>query len=138
MSENANLTRLKAAYQAWHDTKGASQNVWLDLLDDTVVLQSVGEEAAGLSFCEDGRCKQDVVAYMSALLETWTMIHFTPETYVCQGDDVAMFGHCAWRNKATGRDVEVSVAHLWTFQDGKVAKLREIFDSARAAAAAAA
>lgn len=138
MSENPNLTRLKAAYQAWHDSKGASQDVWLDLLHDNVALHTMGEEAAGLSFCEDCRCKQDVVAYMSGLLETWTMIHFTPETYVCQDDDIAMFGRCAWQSKATGRDVEVSVAHLWTFQDGKVAKLREIFDSARAAAAAAA
>lgn len=47
-----------------------------------------------------------------------------------------MFGHCAWTNIATGKDMEVRVAHLWEFRDGQVVDYTEIFDSARATAAA--
>jgi hypothetical protein len=55
---------------------------------------------------------------------------------VNEGDRIAMFGHCAWTNIATGKDMEVRVAHLWEFRDGQVVDYTEIFDSARATAAA--
>lgn len=137
MTEDSNLGHLKVAYQAWHDSKGGSPDVWLDLFSDDIVLHSMSEDAAGLEFCRDRNCKQEVVNYFSSLLDDWSMVHFSPDTYVCQGDRIAVFGSTAWTNKATGKNAEVSVAHLWTFRDGKAVEMREVFDSARAAAAAA-
>ena len=77
-----------------------------------------------------------MVEYFSSLLEQWDMIHFTPERFVSDGDEIAVFGYCAWKNKASEKGAQVRVAHLWTFRDNKVIDLVEVFDSARAAEAA--
>jgi len=136
MANDTNLKRLKEAYQAWHETKGGSTDVWLDLMCDEVCVHNIGEEAAGLSFAKDRQSKQEFVDYLASILEEWKMIHWTSENYVNEGDRIAMFGHCAWTNIATGKDMEVRVAHLWEFRDGQVVDYTEIFDSARATAAA--
>ena len=50
----------------------------------------------GLEFACDQHSKEGAVAYISAILEGWDMVHFSPETFVEQGDLIAMFGGCAW------------------------------------------
>jgi ketosteroid isomerase-like protein len=134
----SNIDKLREAYSAWNDTKGGSSNVWLDLMHDHVQFHTMMEEATGLSFAKDGRSKEAAVGYFSSLKEQWEMVHFTPESYVSEGDEIAVFGYCAWKNKATGNTAQVRIAHLWTFGDGKISDFVEVFDSARAAAAASA
>ena len=63
--------------------------------------------------------------------------HWSPEVYICEGDHIAMFGRCGWKNKATGKVADVRTAHLWKFKAGKVIEFTELFDSARVIAAAA-
>ena len=65
-----------------------------------------------------------------------TMVHFTPDSFVTDGDQVAMFGRCCWTHRQTQNTAECHIAHLWTFNNGKVTNFTEVFDSARAAAAA--
>jgi ketosteroid isomerase-like protein len=136
MSSETNLAKLKSAYAAWHDTKGGSADQWLGLFSDEVRVKSVNDETAGLSWAGECCSRNEAVSYLTGLLEAWQMEHFTPETFVADGDQIAMFGHCAWVFKATGKRVETPVSHLWTFSDGEVVALIEIFDSAKAAAAA--
>ncbi|HUT51419.1 MAG TPA: nuclear transport factor 2 family protein [Alphaproteobacteria bacterium] len=135
MTDDTNLSRLQNAYHVWHDTKGASASTWLDLMSDEVGIFSMGEEAAGLSFAKDRQNKHEVVEYLTGLLADWTMVHWTPEIYVREGDRIAMFGHTAWTNKATGKTAETRIAHLWQFDDGKIVEFTEVFDSARVVAA---
>ena len=73
---------------------------------------------------------------MAAITKDWSMVHWTPETYVAEGERVAVFGTCAWTSKATGKVADVRIAHLWQFENGAAVSLTEIFDSARAVAAA--
>lgn len=133
---SANLDRLKAAYKAWHDSKGMSQQSWLDVMSDNVAIRSTGAPVQALAFAGQRHTKQGAVAYMTSLLGTWSMVHWTPETFVESGDRIAVFATCAWTCKATGKTAEVRIAHLWQFQDGKIASLDEIFDTAAAIAAA--
>jgi len=136
MSDNPDLDRLKSAYRTWHESKGSEADAWLSVFDDEVCMCSMDEAAAGLSFAKDRRSKQEAVGYFSALLADWDMVHWTPETFVCDGDRIAMFGRCAWINKATGRQADIRIGHLWEFRNGRIVGLTEVFDSARAAAAA--
>ena len=135
MAANANLAMLQAAYKAWHETKGDSA-AWNMVFDDNIVLHSMGDDVQALAFAKDGSARDHMLKYFAGLAKDWTMIHWTPETFVCEGDRIAMFGRCAWTNKATGKVADVRTAHLWTFANGKAIELTELFDSARAVAAA--
>jgi ketosteroid isomerase-like protein len=73
---------------------------------------------------------------MSAILDEWDMVYYLPKTFDRERNRVAMFGTCKWTNKATGKACEVMVAHLSRFRNGKAIEPVELFDSARAVAAA--
>lgn len=133
---SANLDRLKAAYKAWHESKGRARDAWLELMSDGVEIRSAGAPARALAFTGHRHSKQGAVDYLSALLATWTMVHWTPEVFVADDDRIAVFGSCAWTNKATGKTAEVRIAHLWTFRSGQIVSIDEIFDTATAVAAA--
>ncbi|MEZ5818018.1 MAG: nuclear transport factor 2 family protein [Hyphomicrobiaceae bacterium] len=131
-----NLERLQEAYKSWHDSKGSDPSPWFDLMADSVDIQSLGNESKPLAFANRRRSKQEAAEYFSSLTEHWTMVHWTPETFVTEGNRIAVFARCAWTNKATGKTVETPSAHLWQFEGGKAASIVEIFDSARVMAAA--
>ena len=139
MTDNANLARLKTAYQIWHDTKGEDDralNAWLELLDDHVQIVSMDEASTGLAFAKDRQSKEGAAEYLLRILKEWKMVHFTPENFIHDNDRIAMFGRCSWTHRLTQKTVECHIAHLWTFHNGKVTGFTEVFDSARAAAAA--
>lgn len=136
MTSGAHIERLKAAYKVWDESKGSNQEQWLDLLGDNICIRSVGAENAGLEFTAPCNSKQEALSYFTGLLGGWEMLHWTPDVFVDGGRQIAMFGRCAWKNKSTGKEVEVATSHLWTFEGGDAVELVEIFDTARAAAAA--
>jgi uncharacterized protein len=49
------VDKLRHAYQSWHDSRGASVAVWLDLVADDVVMKSLADGAPELEFSADGR-----------------------------------------------------------------------------------
>jgi uncharacterized protein len=131
-----NLSKLKQAYQRWNESKGADQHAWLGLMSDAVHIVSTGAESKALAFAQERHSKQQAIDYMTSILSDWRMEHWTPETFVGNGDTIAMFGNCGWTHKKTGKMADVQIAHLWQFKDGKATSLTEIFDTARAIAAA--
>jgi len=133
---SSNLERVKDAYSAWNDSKGGSVDAWLALMDDEVVLIGVDEKEPGLAFARNRRSRDDVVDYLTSITDAWEMIHFTPRNFLEDGDRISMFGTCAWRNKATGKDMECLICSYWRFKDGKCVELIDLFDSAVAARAA--
>ena len=64
------------------------------------------------------------------------MVHYTPETFVCEADRIAMFGRSAFRHRDTGNIADLRMSGLWRFEAGKAVALTEIFDSAVAVRAA--
>lgn len=133
---STNVERLQAAYKLWNDKKGLDTSGWLALISDSMRITSMGGDNAALAFAAERSNREEAVAYMAAITKDWSMVHWTPETYVAQGDHVAVFGTCAWTSKATGKVADVRVAHLWQFENGAAVSLTEVFDSARAVAAA--
>ena len=136
MPDSRSLTDLTAAYRAWHESKGADRDCWLNLMGDEVSIHSMGGDGAGLDFAKDCHSKAEAVDFMATIPKDWQMIHWTPNVFVEDGDRIAMFGRCGWTCRKTVRDAEVDIAHLWRFADGKIVDLIEIFDSARVVAAA--
>ena len=136
MSENANLESFKTIYERWAHCKGLDTSCWLDALADNVVLRSVASDGPGLAFTQDRHSRNDVAAYFTGLSKDWLMEHWTPETFICDGDNIAMFGTCGWTNKTTGKTANVRAAHHARYENGKIVEFTEIFDTGRAIAAA--
>jgi len=74
--------------------------------------------------------------YFNALLADWSMIRYTIDEYVAQGDAVFARGSCAWTHKRTGRSVETPKVDFWRFRDGKAIEFYEYYDTASVFAAA--
>jgi ketosteroid isomerase-like protein len=57
--------------------------------------------------------------YMASLQEDWIGFRHEPEEFFDAGDKVVAFLHTYARGRGSGADVEVPVAHVLTFRDGK-------------------
>lgn len=132
----SNLLRLKECYRAWDKSKGTDAGAWFEIFADNIHIRSLGQESSALAFAGERKSKAEAAVYFSGLAAHWTMIHWTPQTFVTEGDKIAVFGTCAWTSKETGKSVETPIANLWEFKNGKAVSFTEIFDSARALAAA--
>ena len=130
-----NVEKLRQAYQLWNDTRGASVDHWLGLLDDDVVLRSVADGVDGLDFMTHRKGLGEARDYFTGLAADWEMVHFTPKEFVAQGNRVVMIGECAFRNRRTGKVASSAKADVFTFREGRVVEVMEFFDTARASAA---
>lgn len=132
---NSNLKKLQNAYDLWSSSKGVDSSCWFEIAADNVIFHSMGNGNPALSFARDRHSKKELADYFAKLANDWTMVFWSPETFVNEGDRVAMFGVCSWRDKETGKIAECRVAHLTKFRKGQIIEFTEIFDSARALAA---
>ena len=130
------VKKLKDAYKQWHDTKGGSVNVWLDMMADDVKVRSLAAGQAAVAFTAAKSSKEDFKRYFDGLLGDWEMINYRTEHFIAEGDRVAMLGSTAWRNRRTGRVVDTPKADFWTFRDGQVVEFFELYDTAALVAAA--
>lgn len=135
--QSTNLKNLKAAYRAWSKS-GVTANVgpFQSLMSESFRIASMDESAPGLGFAQDSSSKPQSLAYLTGIFDDWEMVHYTPKTFVEEGNKIAMFGKCAYRHKKTRKTVECCIANLWEFRNGKLVSLIDVFDSAKAAAAA--
>ena len=131
-----NVKKLKDAYKQWHDTKGGSVNVWLDMMAEDVKVRSLAAGQAAVAFTAAKSSKEDFKRYFDGLLGDWEMINYKTEHFIAEGDRVAMLGSTAWRNRRTGRVVDTPKADFWTFRDGQVVEFFELYDTAALVAAA--
>lgn len=132
-----NLKNLKAAYRAWSKS-GTTANLGPleSLMANSFHIASMDESTPGLAFAKDRTTKTESLAYLTGIFKEWTMVHYTPKTFVEQGNKIAMFGKCAYEHNKTKKRVECWIANLWEFRNGKLVSLIDVFDSAKAAAAA--
>lgn len=136
-SEARNVEVLKDAYRRWHETKGESVGHWFDVvLSEKVSFGSVPRGAAPLDFATQYSDRAQVRAYFDGLLAEWSMVHYTIDEYIAQGDAVVARGSTAWTNKRTGKTAETPKVDFWRFKDGKAVEFYEYFDTACVVAAA--
>jgi ketosteroid isomerase-like protein len=131
-----NLAKLKDAYRQWHETRGRSVKVWLDLVADDVKVRSLAAGAPAAPFTGAINSKQQFQRYFDGLLADWEMINYKTGLFIAEGERVAMLGSTAWRHRKTGREVDTPKADFWTFRDGKVVEFHELYDTAALIAAA--
>jgi ketosteroid isomerase-like protein len=121
--------RLKQAYAAWSETKGQTADQWLDLLGDQIEMRSVLAPELPDDLAAHRVSKAAAMEYFETLGRDWEMIEFRPDRFIDGGDDVAMVGRCAWRNRATGKIVDTPKVDIWHFENGKAVTFFEMFDS---------
>jgi uncharacterized protein len=132
----SNKKLLREAYRRWSDTKGGSVGDWLALADDNISFGSLAEGADAMPFTAPIGRKEALESYFGGLLANWTMLHYTIDEYIAEGDRVVAIGSTAWRNKHTGKAVETRKVDIWKFRSGKAIEFYEYYDTAKVAAAA--
>jgi uncharacterized protein len=71
---------------------------------------------------------EKVLAPLVADVEGFTV---TPEEVIASGDRVAVVSRYTGTGKATGRSLDLPVAHVWDVRDGKIARFRQFADTAK-------
>jgi ketosteroid isomerase-like protein len=55
----------------------------------------------------------------------------TPEHFIASGDTVAVVARYTGAGKATGKQLDLSVVHVWDVRDGKIARFQQFADTAK-------
>lgn len=55
----------------------------------------------------------------------------SPSQLVADGDTVVALGTCSWKHKATGAPATVKMVHVWTVEDGKLARFQQHIDTVK-------
>lgn len=125
-----NKELLQRAYARWHETKGGSVNEWLDIMDDNISFGSLAEGKAMAPFTARANGKQQLAGFLAGLVGGWTMLHFTADQFIAEGDRVVMVGSMAWTNKTTGKTFKSPKVDVWRLRDGKAVDYYEWYDTA--------
>ena len=128
-SNNPHVAALEHAYARWNETKGGSAAEVLALFDDRVEMRSVLSEELPSEIAGSHLSRDQAASYFAALARDWEMIYFDVYQFVADGDDVVMIGRCAWRNRETAAEVDTPKVDIWHFENGKVTRFFELFDS---------
>jgi uncharacterized protein len=54
-----------------------------------------------------------------------------PEHFIASGDTVAVVARYTGAGKATGKQLDLPVVHMWDVRDGKIARFRQFVDTAK-------
>jgi uncharacterized protein len=135
-SEASNVEILKEAYRQWHETRGASVDHFISVVDQNVSFGSVARGAAPMQFAAQYDNREVLRGYFKGLLAEWSMNFYEVKQYIAQDDMVVMQGVCSWTHKTTGKICETPKVDIWRFRDGKAVEFYEMFDTAAAFAAA--
>ena len=61
---------------------------------------------------------------IASIYEGWEDSRFVPERAVAHGDDVVALGELRARGRAVGLEVRREHGQIWTFRDGRVARMQ--------------
>jgi ketosteroid isomerase-like protein len=118
------------AYQCYQDQdiKGV-----LALTDDKV--EWIGPDSDYIPFAGSFHGKEQVAQFFSKLEQAQDVVKFEPQSFIAEGDKVAVTGNATWRVKATGQTYDSPWVHIFTIRDGKIARFEQHTHTAAAEAA---
>lgn len=127
MSKADNVALVKRAYKAFQkgDIKGVLRTMAKDIEYDSPVIE-------GQPFSGPAHGKKEVEAFFQAFGEHEEVLEFEPQEFIAEGKQVVAIIRYRGRVKATGEIAETPLMHVFTIQDGKVTRLFEMFDTAKA------
>ncbi len=70
-----------------------------------------------------------VAGVFGPMATDWSTFAVVPESYLAQGDKVAMFGRYHAVSAATGETMDPQVVHVWTLKDGKAVAFQQYADT---------
>ncbi|MGC5700091.1 nuclear transport factor 2 family protein [Pseudomonas sp. NFXW11] len=119
-----NLALIKSTYEGANSQENA-RNTAAALAPDARWTEAAGFPYAGTYVGFDA-----VLEHVFKRLGTeWQDFSFKVENYVAQGDQVFAYGNYRGTYKASGKPIDVRVAHLWTLKNGKVTHFEQFVDS---------
>jgi uncharacterized protein len=78
------------------------------------------------------RGRDEVRDYLNSLREDWESFQHEPERFMDAGDKVVVFLHTHARGRGSGVDVNVPVAHVLSFENGRCSGFISYYDRAEA------
>jgi ketosteroid isomerase-like protein len=130
MAKDNNVTLIEDVYGAF--ARGDIQFI-LDRITDDVDWINEGPESIPYAGIFKG--PKDVQRFFQALGTTVDNGLVTAEDWVAQGDKVVSTGRFTATVKATGKRINVPIAHVFTVRNGKLARWVGYADTARVAEA---
>ncbi len=118
------------AYQAYKDKniKGI-----LNLCHDDV--DWISTESDYIPFAGPHHGRDQVAQFFSKLEQSQDNLQFEPQTFIAEGDKVAVSGISRWLVKSTGLTYDNPWVHIFTLRDGKIARFEQHNHTAAAEAA---
>jgi ketosteroid isomerase-like protein len=130
MLAEQNTQRAKEGYAAF--MRGDIPTVLESLADDIEWVVPGPSDIPGAGTYQG---KEAVLAWFGNLGENVEFHVFEPQEFIAQGDKVVSLIYAEATERRTGRRMANHEAHVWTFRDGKVARLQLFQDTAAIAAA---
>lgn len=124
-----NIELLKRVNETF--TTGNTEELMSLLAPDITV-----REAESLPYAGTYQGREDFMQLLKKMAQTWEYFRVEPERYFEQGEQVMAVVRLRARARATGEEIDMPMAELWTFSNGKVAGIQPFyFDTARVARA---
>lgn len=123
--KKANIGIVQSAYDCF---RRGDIPALLDLLSPDVSWELPAIEGVSTSGKRKGR--DQVSQFFAELAANEDVQSFEPSEFVAQGNTVVSLGHYTFLVKATGRTYSSAWAHVFTVDDGKVTRFRELMDTA--------
>jgi ketosteroid isomerase-like protein len=76
-----------------------------------------------------------ITGVLARLVEEWEGFAAHDDTYVVDGDHVVVLARYTGRNKASGRRLDVRVAHHYVVRNNQIVRFEQYVDTARVLAA---
>jgi hypothetical protein len=128
----SNKAMLEKAYRRWHDTKGGSVQELIDIFAEDARFGSLAEGTHPVAFTARVESRVMLKNYFDGLISQWSMIHYTVDHMIEEGDRIAVICSTGWKNKATGKTVETPKVDVWRFdKSGRAASFYEYYDTAK-------
>lgn len=121
---NANVELVRACYEAF--ARGDIESVMASFSPDIDWI-----EAAGHPYCGVYHGTEAVLANVFAPVpRDWQDYRALPETFIADGDLVAVVGTYSATSTATGRGFTARFVHVWRMTGGKATRLEQVADTA--------
>jgi hypothetical protein len=130
MANDSNVALIETMYDAF-----AQGNIQFILDRITEDVDWVNEGPESIPYAGTFKGPNDVQRFFQALGSTVDNGRVTAEDFIAQGEKVVATGRFSATVKATGKRIDVPVAHVFTVRNGKIARWVGYADTARVAEA---
>ncbi|MCZ6720607.1 MAG: nuclear transport factor 2 family protein [Proteobacteria bacterium] len=124
-TEAENVRILKDVYDCFN--RGELEPA-MNAVSDDVEYHSIGP-AERIPWAGIHKGRDAFIGYMQTVASNLEHVEFVADEFIAQADKVAVLGHMKTRSLNTNREGETEWVHWVTMRDGKIAKVKEFYDT---------